>query len=57
MKYQRKQTVGNIQFIVESIFKKNNGVSAKEMLSKIMVNKAKEAISTVNKLKTPIVRN
>ncbi|MDD6478908.1 MAG: hypothetical protein PUF48_03720 [Oscillospiraceae bacterium] len=50
MKYIRKQKVGNIQFIVESNFKSKNAVSTKELLSKIILNKAKEYLRSVNKL-------
>lgn len=50
MKYIRKQKVGNIQFIVESNFKSKNAVSTKELLSKVILNKTKECLRSVNKL-------
>ena len=49
MKIQRKQTVGKIQFIVESCFSKNNSVSAKDVLKKIMLDKANEIKTAANK--------
>ncbi len=51
MKLKRKQIVGNIQFIVESNFKNREACTAKDILSKIMLDKANEAL---NKLKEPI---
>ena len=54
MKFKRKQTVGKIQFIIESNFEKEKAISTKELLSKIMINKADEAL---NKIKEPIPQN
>ena len=51
MKIQRKQTVGKIQFIVESCFSKSNSVCAKDVLKKIMLNKANEVLRSANKFK------
>ncbi|MCQ2484639.1 MAG: hypothetical protein MJ168_04820 [Clostridia bacterium] len=54
MKLKRKQIVGNIQFIVESNFKNRDACTAKDILLKIMLDKANEAL---NKLKEPIPQN
>lgn len=51
MKIQRKQTVGKIQFIVESCFSKSNSVCAKDVLKKIMLDKANEVLRSANKFK------
>ena len=51
MKIGRKQTVGNIQFIVESNFKKSDAKSAKEKLSEVMIRKAIEAMRGMNQAK------
>ena len=52
MKIGRKQTVGNIQFIVESNFRKGDAKSAKERLSEIMIRKASKAMYYLNHTKT-----
>lgn len=57
MKYRRSQTVGNIQFIVESNFKNSNADTAKEKLSKVMISKAKETLRSINKFKQTIPQN
>lgn len=49
MKYRRKQQVGNIQFIVESNFKRDNADTAKEKLIGIMINSAKNSLSPASK--------
>lgn len=54
MKLKRKQIVGNIQFVIESNFKKQEACTTKDILSKIMLDKANEAL---NKLKEPIPQN
>ncbi|MBQ7670040.1 MAG: hypothetical protein IJS45_04895 [Clostridia bacterium] len=51
MKIGRKQTIGNIQFIVESNFKNGDAKSAKERLSEIMIRKASEALRYLNQAK------
>lgn len=51
MKIQRKQTVGKIQFIVESCFSKNNSVCAKDVLKKIMLDKANEILRSAKRFK------
>ena len=51
MKIGRKQTIGNIQFIVESNFKNGDSKSAKERLSEIMIRKASEAMRYLNQAK------
>lgn len=51
MKIGRKQTVGNIQFIVESHFRTGDAKSAKERLSEIMIRKASEALRCLNQAK------
>ena len=51
MKIGRKQTIGNIQFIVESNFKNGDAKSAKERLSEIMIRKASEALRYMNQTK------
>ena len=51
MKIGRKQTVGNIQFIVESNFKNGDAKSAKQRLSEIMIRKASEAMRYLNQAK------
>ena len=51
MKIGRKQTVGNIHFIVESNFKNGDAKSAKERLSEIMIRKASEAMRYLNQAK------
>ena len=54
MKFKRKQTVGNIQFIVESNLKNKEACNARDILSKIMINKADEALKNI---KEPIPQN
>ena len=51
MKIGRKQTVGNIKFIVESHFKNGDAKSVKERLSEIMIRKASEALRCLNQAK------
>ena len=51
MKIGRKQTIGNIQFIVESNFKNVDAKSAKQRLSEIMIRKASEAMRYLNQAK------
>ena len=51
MKIGRKQTIGNIQFIVESNFKNGDAKSVKERLSEIMIRKASEALRCLNQAK------
>lgn len=51
MRIQRKQNIGKIQFIVESCFSKNNSVCAKDLLKKIMLDKANEVLRSANKFK------
>ena len=51
MKIGRKQTIGNIQFIVESNFKNGDAKCAKERLSEIMIRKASEALRCLNQAK------
>jgi len=57
MKYSRKQTIGNIQFIVESNFKSGKAASAKDKLTNIMIIKANEVLRAANKSKAPMVQN
>lgn len=54
MKLKRNQIVGNIQFVVESNFKNREACTARDILAKIMINKADEAL---NKIKEPIPQN
>ena len=54
MKLKRNQIVGNIQFVVESNFRSGDAPSVRDILSKIMLDKANEAL---NKLKEPILQN
>lgn len=49
MKYRRRQQVGNIQFIVESNFKKENADTAKKKLIGIMMNSAKNSLLSASK--------
>ena len=49
MKYRRNQTVGKIKFIVESHFKNSDAAKPKDLLAAIMVNRAKEALQSMNK--------
>ena len=56
MKIGRKQTIGNIQFIVESNFKNGDSKSAKERLSEIMIRKASEAMRYLNQAKAAEVQ-
>lgn len=51
MKIGRRQTIGNIQFIVESNFKNGDAKSAKQRLSEIMIRKASEAMRYLNQAK------
>ena len=51
MKIGRKQTIGNIQFIVESNFKNGDAKSAKQRLSEIMIRKASEVLRYLNQAK------
>ena len=51
MKIGRKQTVGNIQFIVESNFKNGDAKSAKQRLAEIMIRKASETLRYLNQAK------
>ncbi|MBR0303100.1 MAG: hypothetical protein IJQ80_04560 [Clostridia bacterium] len=51
MKIGRKQTIGNIQFFVESNFKNGDAKSAKERLLEIMIRKASEALRYLNQAK------
>lgn len=57
MKYRRKQTVGNIQFIVESNFKSGKAASAKDKLTNIMITKANEVLRAAYKSKVPMMQN
>lgn len=54
MKLKRKQIVGNIQFVIESNFKNREARTAKDILSKIMLDKVNEAL---NKPQEPIPQN
>lgn len=54
MKFKRKQTVGKVQFIVESNFKNREACTARDILAKIMINKADEALKNI---KEPIPQN
>ena len=54
MKRTRNQTVGKIQFIIESHFMKDNSISAKDLLKKIMLNKANEILKSKDKSKMTI---
>ncbi len=54
MKRTRNQTVGKIQFIIESHFIKDNSVSAKDLLKKIMLNKANEVLRAKDKSRITI---
>ena len=54
MKLKRNQIVGNIQFVIESNFKNKEARTAKDILSKIMLDKENEAL---NKLKEPTPQN
>ncbi len=51
MRIQRKQNIGKIQFIVESHFNKDNSVSAKDVLKKIMLDKANEILRSAKRFK------
>jgi len=54
MKRRRQQTVGKIHFIIESHYKQD-AVTAKELLSRIMVGKAQEALRDMGKAEpTPV---
>ena len=54
MKRTRNQTVGKIQFIIESHFSKDNSVSTKDLLKRIMLNKADEVLRAKDKSKMTI---
>ena len=51
MKIQRKQNVGKIHFIIESHFNKDNSVCAKDVLKKIMLDKANEILRSAKRFK------
>ncbi len=54
MKIKRSQTVGKINFIIESHFTKDNSVSTKDLLKKIMLNKANEVLRAKDKSRITI---
>ena len=57
MTYRRRQTVGNIQYIVESNFKDSDAASTEDLLTVIMINRAKEALHAADQSEAPIPQN
>ena len=56
MKIKRRQTIGNIQFIVESHFKNTNAPTVREMLSKIMIKEVNKNLNEIEKNETNLSR-
>ena len=56
MKIKRRQTIGNIQFIVESHFKNTNAPTVSEMHSKIMIKEVNKNLNEIEKNETNLSR-